>query len=128
MTNPLEAIFCDDIRREDNGKLLIIGAYGGNIIVNKLPVQLRLSIWIRATDLPESPSPGLIKISVNAEQVHQIDISDRAQDDTGLTQFLLIGVPIDLEAPSRITVELKIDDDKTERRAEIEVTPAAGER
>lgn len=36
-------IICDDIRREDNGKLMILGVYGGAIIVPKIPLALGLA-------------------------------------------------------------------------------------
>jgi len=39
-------IICDDIRREDNGKLLIIGAYDGGFVPGKIPVQFPLSLWL----------------------------------------------------------------------------------
>jgi uncharacterized protein DUF6941 len=43
---PLKIIYgliCDDVRREDNGKLIIIGAYGSNISVGTFPANLLLS-------------------------------------------------------------------------------------
>lgn len=39
-------IFCDDIRQERNGKWLLIGVYGADILVRGLPADLRLSLWI----------------------------------------------------------------------------------
>jgi len=46
------AIIADQIRREDNGKSIIIGVYSGNIILPKFPVELRLAFWI---DMELSP-------------------------------------------------------------------------
>jgi len=42
--NPLSAIFCDDIRREDNGKELLIGVYSGSLQVPILPAPVMLSV------------------------------------------------------------------------------------
>lgn len=44
--NPLFAVFCDDIRREDNGKELLIGVYSGNLQVPVLPAPVMLSVWV----------------------------------------------------------------------------------
>lgn len=33
-------IFCDDLRREDSGKLLVIGMYGSELLVQQLPAVL----------------------------------------------------------------------------------------
>src|SRR4051794_4058924 len=40
------AIVCDDIRREDNGKEILIGVYSGDITVATFPANLRLFFWI----------------------------------------------------------------------------------
>lgn len=39
-------IICDDIRREDNGKQMLIGIYVGSIEVSSFPINLALAIWI----------------------------------------------------------------------------------
>jgi hypothetical protein len=38
---------CDDVRREDNGKLIFIGAYGSDIVVPELPAVLILTLAVR---------------------------------------------------------------------------------
>jgi hypothetical protein len=53
----LFGIVCDEVRREDNGKLLLIGVYGDSIIVPALPASLVLSLalWVeggRASEIP----------------------------------------------------------------------------
>lgn len=40
-------LLCDDIRKEDNGKAIIIGVYTGDIVVPKFPAALMLSIWLQ---------------------------------------------------------------------------------
>ncbi len=42
------ALICDDIRKEFNGKDIIIGVYGGDdILVPNIPVNLSLSVYTR---------------------------------------------------------------------------------
>lgn len=41
------AILCDDVRREDNGKFLIIGVYVEDIRVPVFPYNLALWLWTR---------------------------------------------------------------------------------
>lgn len=38
---------CDDVRREDNGKLIFIGAYSSDIVVPALPAVLILTLVVR---------------------------------------------------------------------------------
>src|SRR6266480_1826028 len=39
-------IVCDQVRREDNGKMFLIGVYGSSIIVESLPANLLLSLLL----------------------------------------------------------------------------------
>src|SRR5512139_3475912 len=46
---PLEVetvVLCDDIRQEANGKYLLVGVYGSNIVVRRFPVNIRLAVWL----------------------------------------------------------------------------------
>jgi hypothetical protein len=44
----LDLIICDEVRREDNGKLLIIGMYLGAILVPRMPFRMpRLSFFLK---------------------------------------------------------------------------------
>lgn len=42
----LTALVCDDVRREDNGKEILIGVYTGAIAMPKLPANLPLCLWL----------------------------------------------------------------------------------
>jgi len=39
-------VICDDVRREMNGKDLLIGVYAGDIVTPIIPFQLVLSFWL----------------------------------------------------------------------------------
>lgn len=47
-------LFCDDVRRETTGKDILIGVYGGDILVNSFPQWLPLAIWAEI----EAEKPG----------------------------------------------------------------------
>ena len=56
-------VLCDDIRFENNGKLLLIGVYSDVVQVFKLPLQMRsLGLAVRA----KAMSSGKIAFSVTA--------------------------------------------------------------
>lgn len=42
-------VICDDVRKEVNGKDILIGVYGGSIIVQSLPVNLPIAVWVELT-------------------------------------------------------------------------------
>lgn len=42
----LSALICDDVRREDNGKEILIGVYSGSILIPTIPANIMLTAWI----------------------------------------------------------------------------------
>jgi uncharacterized protein DUF6941 len=45
--SPNYVIFCDDVRREDNGKLLFVGVYSGDaIVVASFPANLNMTFYV----------------------------------------------------------------------------------
>jgi hypothetical protein len=42
-------VVCDDVRKEINGKDILIGAYGGGIVVPYLPASIPIALWIELT-------------------------------------------------------------------------------
>jgi len=65
MTLPFKveySIVCDHIRREDNGKLILIGVYGGSILVPSLPAAFGLSQFVRVT--PTGPGAADVEFRV----------------------------------------------------------------
>lgn len=42
----LIALICDDWRREDNGKEILIGIYTGGIVVPQMPIVLQVCLWL----------------------------------------------------------------------------------
>jgi hypothetical protein len=47
-------LLCDDIRREVNGKAILIGVYSGDIIVPTAPTSLGLSLWLQGRAIEAS--------------------------------------------------------------------------
>jgi hypothetical protein len=47
-----DVVFCDDARVENNGKLILVGVYPGNILMAHFPFTMRLSGLIRIWNLP----------------------------------------------------------------------------
>jgi hypothetical protein len=45
-------VICDDVRKEVTSKDILIGAYGGGILVSSLPATIPIAVWIELT--PES--------------------------------------------------------------------------
>jgi hypothetical protein len=58
-------IMCDEVRREDNGKLLLIGVYGSTIIAESLPATLVLSLVINVDAEGAKEAPAEFRIMLD---------------------------------------------------------------
>jgi Family of unknown function (DUF6941) len=58
----LHALVCDDARREDNGKDILIGVYSSDIRVTRFPITLRLVLWLQA--MIKSTDPVKLELQV----------------------------------------------------------------
>ena len=45
------AIICDDVRVERNGKHIIIGVYSGDIVVSETPALVPIMLWLQIDDV-----------------------------------------------------------------------------
>jgi hypothetical protein len=53
-------VVCDDIRQEQNNKVILIGVYNGILVVPAFPAELILTWWIQLA----SEKPGEFKLDV----------------------------------------------------------------
>lgn len=82
---PLAAIVCDDVREEWNKKEMLIGVYGNDMLINKLPTSLRLAVHV----LVEMEGEGMVPFEVEME----------APDHSNKTK---VGGAIEILAPTKM--------------------------
>jgi hypothetical protein len=115
-------IFCDDIRKEDNGKLLFIGTYLADMTVaGSLPVLLpsfcmMVRYWERPTDPEESVeirvfSPGLdepiFKMPLDLSKFRGTPLPSTSDPDADPLHVALVPIrlsPFPIEAEGHIKV------------------------
>lgn len=71
-------VLCDEVRREDNGKLIVIGAYGGNVTVPRFPARMRFSLMMSST----AKEVGKSEFDFRARYDDQILVTAQATLDT----------------------------------------------
>jgi hypothetical protein len=106
----VNAIICDDIRREDNGKAILIGVYGSNIILQSLPATLALSIWVHL----DARFSGEKVINFRVIGTARNPISELAVDANiarpGGVIVPIPPFPVFLESEGELTVEMRVGD------------------
>ena len=63
-------IVCDDARREDNGKIILIGIYGSNIVLQKIPAVLPLCTAIFYDADASIELPFTFRVLLGKEQLN----------------------------------------------------------
>lgn len=130
---PLCVIFCDDIRKENNGKEILIGVYGGGITVAQVPATIIISEWIRF----KRSGDGVATIPL---EFRVIDLSENKtfgyvttqlslrQSEPGFSRFgsiALPGLPMVINHAATLTLQMKHHSDEPwETLGSVEVTIA----
>jgi hypothetical protein len=118
MNTPLEVrevLVCDDIRREDNGKAILIGVYVGDIVANSFPLNLRLCFWLQG-----HASKGIgardaqFKIELTNQDVEPLYLNakfDAPPEDKVGGVLVFAGVPLIAKQPGHLVLSVKVDGD-----------------
>jgi uncharacterized protein DUF6941 len=105
----LHALLCDDVRREFNGKMILIGVYSGDVVVASLPATLVFTLWISAL----VPRTTTIEFRVLGHQNQQI-LPDHTQQITAPpnperpVDLTVGGILLNLQAEGKITFQWRV--------------------
>ena len=100
-------IVCDDIRREDNGKIIIIGAFARNIALQNFPAQLVLSCLVILNVVEPCELNTEFRASLDDDQVFKAKGKMRITD-TGRIFIPLTNILIAAEKPCTLRIEMKV--------------------
>lgn len=119
-------VFCDDIRREDNGKALLIGVYTEDLVVQKLPTQLRLSFWIRLTGMDRGKYDITLRFDFPGSESFSVEGKAEITEPNETDNLVFVGIPATINEEGDITCNLIIAD-QTYEVGRITVQKAGGE-
>ena len=96
-------IFCDDIRTENNGKIILIGVYGDGLIPADLPQTFIFCIHMRIWDLPVGRHKLAFALAVDGRGDESKQVEIDVPNSNSLIQLNLLGLPAHITKPSNIT-------------------------
>ena len=116
------AFLCDDTRKEDNGKLIFIGAYNSSMIVQNFPAAhiLCLVMNIHADEAVET-SIGF-RIFFNEHPIAEGGSVINLMKGANFSVFP--GVPLNFERPGLVAFQAKFGQADWEEIISIEVIPS----
>ncbi len=102
-------LVCDDTRREDNGKLILIGVYGANILVSSFPAALTLSLvsFIRSDSTFEAANA--VRAVLDGETLTEGGGVFRIQPGRGIS--VIPTLPLTVPHAGEVIFEQKIGED-----------------
>lgn len=123
MPSKIHTVFCDDIRREDNGKMILIGVYMDDLVPSSIPLTFPLSLWV--TFKSEEADAGKLSIILTLPGGKHVKMhADMEEMPAGSNvSFIFGGVPVEIREPGMITVQLQFADDEPIDAGSLIVTP-----
>ena len=105
-----QAVICEDVRREENGKLFLIGVFGSNIGINEFPANIILAttVWIVA----EEAGIHNVRFAWFVDDIEKSGASAKIEiREPGVSVFRVQPVPIvDIEKPGHVSFRVKFSD------------------
>lgn len=116
-----QVVVCEDIRREFNGKEILIGVYGSNIAVATFPATLVLAFWVQVflSEVPTSPVSLDFRLMGDNEVQFSAVTAQVFIPRAGLGSFGLPAIPLSLQIPTKLLLQLKQESGEWETVAEV---------
>jgi hypothetical protein len=118
------AIICDDVRREDTGKMIIIGAYGRDIGVSSFPVNIALAAALSFSIDKAGTIPLEVKWSFDGNEISKSHGSIRS-DGGGVSLINIPPMLLGIERPGTLEFNVRFDKGKWETPARLPVVVRA---
>lgn len=117
-------IFCDDIRFEMSGKMLLVGVYPEDLVPSVMPQTLVLSFWVRLKGV--SAGTHNLRFAVGANGTDQVEagLPLVVQEGKELSHLTLVGLPVELKDYGSIHLTLSGFPGGEAVRAELPVVQA----
>lgn len=117
------AQFCDDIRQEINGKWILIGCYGSNMVVSSFPYNNSISCFVTGACDPETKSAD-IEYSLASGAVigrMHMEIIAIVGDKPDIIQLPVPPLPISLSRGDELILKLRFGDEEMQEVGRLRV-------
>ena len=100
-------IVCDEVRIENTGKYIIIGAYSGNILAPAFPVGLVLSIWSQFYADRNGEMNVELRVLANKKEVTRGEGKFQIDDYKELVTSVFNGIPLQVQGEGMLTFQIR---------------------
>lgn len=107
-----QALLCDDVRVEDSGKYIVIGAYTGSVSVKAFPLLGEFSLFLVISEV--NPGEAVLKIALtktNEELSGLIKTFPLEVSEDGRATLIFQGVEINATEPTFVNIHCAIGEE-----------------
>ena len=105
------AILCDDVRKEDSGKLIFIGVYGPTLKVNKLPATLPLRAIIPVSAKDAFEVSFEFRVKLGRKKIFAANVTART-DYQGDSFIIIPQFILELDHPDVLNISVRLNEGK----------------
>ncbi|MDO6967100.1 hypothetical protein [Rhizobium alvei] len=119
-----EAIFCDDIRWEANGKQILIGVYPNDLVPAQIPIQIPISLWIRIHGLDDTRKHFVAEVRDGGQEpLIAVNVEIDKVPDSEAVVIALPQLPLEIRSPQPIVVSLLFEGLPPIEAGRLKITP-----
>jgi hypothetical protein len=117
IANKIHIIMCDDVRRELGNKMSLMGVYSGDIILNRLPSNLKSLVFVLVLEnIQTSFKKIIVTLKLPKDKANELTIDAPKKIDLKMNMNLAIGFsPVIIKNEGNAKVEFRFDDDEKPR-------------
>ncbi len=107
---------CDEVRKEDNGKLFAIGIYGENIILRKVPSQINMAflLWASASEPGDYEADVNLYLEPQLDAVAELNLGFTAHATVNRVQLVVPSIPLNIGGKGALVFRQKINGEEKE--------------
>ena len=102
------AIICDEVRIENTGKHIIIGAYSNNISVPAFPAGIVLSIWSQFYADRNGDMNVELRVLANKKEITRGLGRFQINDYKELVTSVYNGIPLQVQGEGMLTFQIRV--------------------
>lgn len=101
-------LICDDVRKENTNKDILIGVYGGHIVVAQFPITLTLALYLEYYPVQRGEQELFLKVGVLEQSTSIGRVGLSIGEDTPLS-IAITGIAIHVERPGELLIDVSND-------------------
>lgn len=106
-----DTVFCDDIRTENNGKHILIGVYGSDLVPGAMPSAFPIALWIRVEGVPLGKAAFRLEIEMPGGNNNVVLQGEGERRDSDRPVIMVFNqIPCTLERYGNIICRLSVAD------------------